>query len=392
MRKVCILERQCSARKLCDVLALEPTGHGADSRHKAAANLIGSWEKMRGPSQIDCAALAALSVLALARAAWAQAPAQAATAARLEYVRGAGAEGCPDAVRITEMVAAQAGRIPFDDRAETAVRATVSRDGSAWRISVVARDAAGTPMGERTLRVTARDCRDVTETLAFTLSMVVDALARRAPPEPPRVPARAPPPVVAASPAPPWVLVTPPPPASAPVDAPTAPQPRDAAWQFAFGVDTRGVAGLAAGAAAEVSTAVEMRHLPWSLELTAGYLTPTRATGDATGAAAVLDALRVGLAPCFTAQRLRGCLPVVASRVAGEGEGVPQTTRDAVGAVQVATRVDVALYDSQSVSVRLTGSVAAAVLRASFRMLGTTFWTQDLIEAGAGIAVRYVAR
>ncbi len=41
MREECILERQCGARKLCDVLALEPTGHGADSRHKAAANLIG---------------------------------------------------------------------------------------------------------------------------------------------------------------------------------------------------------------------------------------------------------------------------------------------------------------------------------------------------------------
>jgi hypothetical protein len=156
-------------------------------------------------------------------------------------------------------------------------------------------------------------------------------------------------------------------------------------------VDVRAVSGLATGLAGEVSAAFELRHPPWSLELTAGYLSPTRATGAALGPSATIDALRVGLAPCVTVKRLRVCLPLIASRVAGEGAGVAETTRDAVAAVQAAARADLALYDAPRLSLRLTGSLAVALVRAGFRLQGATFWTQDLFEAGAGIAVRYVA-
>ena len=105
-------------------------------------------------------------------------PLEAPLPVRLEYLREEGAEACPDARHIEAMVAAQFGRAPFSPTAAAAVLATLRRAGPVWHASILAHDSDGNPLGQRALRVSARDCREVSETLAFTLAMVVDTLAQ----------------------------------------------------------------------------------------------------------------------------------------------------------------------------------------------------------------------
>jgi hypothetical protein len=160
-------------------------------------------------------------------------PAQAGAnpSARLVYVRGPGASDCPGEDVVRRSVTARLGYDPFFLSAPTTIFVEVSRSGEHFAAIVKLADSEGVERGARHLESRTRACADLVDTLALTISLVVDPKSLAIAPSPP-APEAAPPAV-------------PPPPAAAPStiavsapprDAPAAPPPSAPLWAGFAGV------------------------------------------------------------------------------------------------------------------------------------------------------------
>lgn len=130
--------------------------------------------------------------------------AAASPSARLTYVRGTGAERCPDEGELRSAVAARLGYDPFFPWAKATVVAEIDRRSKGFHGHVAVLDEHGLVRGERSLDATTEDCADVVRALALAISIGVDDLATDPVPAPdaapPSPPAREPAPPVPAPP------------------------------------------------------------------------------------------------------------------------------------------------------------------------------------------------
>jgi hypothetical protein len=135
------------------------------------------------------------SLLAAAAALLAAASARAEpTPVRFGWVRGRGADSCPDRREIADQVTARLGRSPFADGAARSIDAYVTRSEGGFRAEIYVRETDGAPAGVRELTSEAPDCG-----------------MRPPPPPPPATPGPSPP--------------APPPPAPPPASPPLPPSP-----------------------------------------------------------------------------------------------------------------------------------------------------------------------
>ncbi|MDH5491167.1 MAG: hypothetical protein OEY14_04380 [Myxococcales bacterium] len=168
--------------------------------------------------------LSCLLPLAYAGASSAQAPAPIAAPPpgghvfRFHWVRTEGAEGCAAGEALQEEVRQRLGRDPFRADAARSIEGIVSREGRRWTTRIYVRDAAGAPMGARTLQSSAPECAPLDEAAALAISLTIDPEAglsapTAAPPTPPAPVARAAPeePPCAAGPSAPLQPAAPPP-------------------------------------------------------------------------------------------------------------------------------------------------------------------------------------
>ncbi|MDF2695581.1 MAG: hypothetical protein K0S65_3964 [Labilithrix sp.] len=164
-------------------------------------------------------------------------PAHASPAARLVYLRGAGAEHCPDANALRKAVAARLGFDPFFAYANQTIVAEISAAKKGFRGRVQVLDEAGLVWGERVVQSESDDCAETMRAMALGISIAVDALDLDArgtpPPEPvpspstPAPPPPSPPPSTNAEPSP------------APPPAPRPPPASPAASSRRFAYDAR---------------------------------------------------------------------------------------------------------------------------------------------------------
>ena len=152
-------------------------------------------------------ALVAVSLALLPAAAFADPPAS----VRLAWVRGDGADACPDERHVRDDVERRLGRDPFSDDATRSIEAVVERVDSLWRATIRVRDASGATVGERALTRDGPRCDAVVDASALAIALTIDPDAPTDPPPPARTPRprrpRRPPP---ARPSPfrgPWVSV-----------------------------------------------------------------------------------------------------------------------------------------------------------------------------------------
>ena len=96
--------------------------------------------------------------------------------ARLVYVRGAGAEQCPDEEALKNAVAARLGYYPFQTDGSITVVATLDRSQRSSRAHVEFRDEAGKIMGVRELSSTAGDCNSLFDAIAVAISIGLEPL------------------------------------------------------------------------------------------------------------------------------------------------------------------------------------------------------------------------
>ena len=95
--------------------------------------------------------------------------------ARLVYVRGPGADLCPNEEAVRKAVAGRLGYDPFFLSAPTTIFVEASRDGDHFAAVVKLIDDQGVERGTRHLQSQTRDCGDLIGTLALTISLVVDS-------------------------------------------------------------------------------------------------------------------------------------------------------------------------------------------------------------------------
>src|SRR5688500_224004 len=91
--------------------------------------------------------------------------------AKLVYVRGGGAETCPDEGELRRAVASRIGYDPFFPVAQKTVIAQVSKapQGYRARVQIVAED--GTVRGERELGTKGQDCGERVGAIALAISV-----------------------------------------------------------------------------------------------------------------------------------------------------------------------------------------------------------------------------
>jgi hypothetical protein len=201
---------------------------------------------------------------------------------RLDYIRGPGAEACPDEEGLRSAVAANVGRDPFVAAAPRRLVARIAREGRGFTAHLEIREDSGAvswshpPMPDT-------DCRGLVRAMALSIGIKVDPLP--APAAPPVAPA----PVVVAT-APPLPEPRPAEPAAPPV---TSVRPR-----FRAGLGAAVDVGLTPVAAAALSVQVGVRWPSFSLSAEGRGLLPVAMDVGTHGAQARVSALAGSLVPC----------------------------------------------------------------------------------------------
>lgn len=204
--------------------------------------------------------------------------------ATLSWVRGDGADACPDARALRAAVARHLGYDPtLAPEAAVSLEAVVTRATPAlpWSVDLFARAPDGALLGERHLDVRADTCAPAVDAAALAIATTLDGAALAiAPPAPPPPPPAPPPPA--------------PPPAVAPRRRPAA---RPRRWSVAASA----LGGLSLGTIPALSSVaalvVELRPPRWPTFVVTGIYQPGASVDLPLGRAVVTFAL-VGLAVC----------------------------------------------------------------------------------------------
>src|ERR1700690_511548 len=102
--------------------------------------------------------------------------------ARLVYVRGQGAEQCPEPMALRVAVVARLGYDPFSATASKIVLVGIEKKGGELRARVDLANAEGSIQGVRELSAPLEHCFDLIRAMALSVSIAIDpagALARR---------------------------------------------------------------------------------------------------------------------------------------------------------------------------------------------------------------------
>ena len=283
--------------------------------------------------------------------------------ARLEYVRGAGAEACPDEREIRDAVTARLGHDPFSDQADRVLSCRIDADGPGLRALIVERGTRGDVAGVRALDTRDGSCRDLTPALLLVLSLAAARAREAAPPLPTA-------PVVHATATP------------APAPAPAAPRPRLAvevgAGLFAAEASLPGpsLGGMASIGIARGRGALALDiagEAPRSLALAGGRVTVSRASA--------------ALVPCRRFGSLIGCALGAAGLVRGEGEGIPQA-RAATGPwLGVGGRLGARIPLGPALVIEAHADAMVPVLRTRLLVGEAAVWTTPPAAGSIGLTV-----
>lgn len=101
-------------------------------------------------------------------------PALAEEKARLVYVRGSGAEDCPNEVQLRLWVIARLGYDPFSPQASRVVIARIEGRAQQLQATVEVADQQGVSTGRRDLSSKAAQCQELARALALSISLAID--------------------------------------------------------------------------------------------------------------------------------------------------------------------------------------------------------------------------
>lgn len=236
---------------------------------------------------------------------------------RLSWVRGVGAEDCPNAEQLTAAVEARLGRDAFSEPALRHIEGSVTRVEGAWRVQLRVIAADNAVLGSRELEANGPDCSSVADAASLAIALTIDPQALDERHEDPTVVPLAPP-----RPAPPAATPSQPPPRSEP-DTPTFPARRAAPGgspptaplageivpRALFAVGILAQAGLGAELGSELRLGRSL-----GLSLSMAYLSEQRTAGGEFGLSIAAGSLGLCL---WALDRPRALLKVCGELMAG---------------------------------------------------------------------------
>ena len=289
--------------------------------------------------------------------------AEASQTARLVYVRGEGADTCPDEAALKQSVAARLGYDPFRPFVQPTLFAEVHREKGRFVGSLKMVDGAGIERGARRFDASGDDCAELTATMALSMSIAIDPRSALRPP--PATPAPVPDSTEAPSLDKPTDA-----PAEAPIKAPapetpTPPPPAGSKSRLGVGIGLHGTVGLGpvATAGAHISGEVSWSSVSVGLELRADL--PASSSLERGG---VVKTWLIGAAvvPCWRVAWFSGCAVGLVGRLQASSVDVARETRETFAFAAAGLRLAADFPVGEALAVRfgadLLGTITPFVL------------------------------
>jgi hypothetical protein len=324
------------------------------------------------------------------------APARAAESMRLTYVRGLGADLCPDERALRLAVAVRLGYDPFVAWAPKTVHAEVARAGSKLRARVYLADGDGRARGSRDLSAPLDDCDKLLAAVALAISIAVDPMNVGAPSaglpadandddasptgredRPNLAPAVAPNASERAPTAPerPEAVVR---------DASRGERPSDT-MQWFGGLGTLVASGTAPDLAAAIAAFARVGWKSGSLAVEGRYHLP--ASMQANGGRGAVEArlYLVSLEPCLRFSPLALCGLATVGSLQGAGEGIVSPLQPSTLYWGLGGRAAFEIRLLDPVFVRAHFDLVGNATRVRLEINGTEVWRAPPLAAAAGI-------
>lgn len=93
---------------------------------------------------------------------------------RLSWVRGAGAEDCPNAEQLTSAVERRLGRDAFSEPALRHIEGSVARAERSWRVQLRVIGADNAVFGSRELEADGPDCSSIADAVSLAIALTID--------------------------------------------------------------------------------------------------------------------------------------------------------------------------------------------------------------------------
>jgi len=307
--------------------------------------------------------------------------AHASPSAKLTYVRGLGAEACPDEEELRRAVAARLGYDPFFPAASKTVVAEIRAARGGFRAEVKIIDAQGILRGQRTLETSSADCAEMVRALALGISIAIDDLDLEPTPTPAPSPTPTPTPTPAPTPAP-----SPTPTPAPSVDAPPSEPPRTSPRIEAI-AGAHGTFGLAPALAGGVTLGVGLVWPRTSLRLEGTADLPASASIDTGGR--VSSSFVVGsLVPCLHGAVPFACATLSLGSFRGEGLGIASPHADSAFFATAGVRGGGILALGDTFALVPHADVIIPLMRHRIDVNGRAVFALDAVGAALGMDVR----
>jgi len=315
-------------------------------------------------------------------------PALAAPSTRLTYVRGAGADSCPDEGALRRAVEQRLGYDPFFPWADRTIVARIAGDARGVRGTVELLDKSGILRGSRELTAPSTQCGELISGMALAISIAIDpkSVDRAAAPandEPAADPAVAE-----------WTTAradeverqTPPAagqahPASAEKRAPND----EGSFVPDLGAGVAVATGLAPGFGVGPTLAALIHLHAWSLGVEGRYLfMPGTRVGPALVSSTVVEGAFLG---CFNAGAPFACAMASVGRVGISGSGLARSRDDSAAVARLGGRLGADVPLSTEWFLRGYLELSAALNRPVVDVDGHSFWGTSPLAGSLGVAL-----
>lgn len=238
--------------------------------------------------------------------------------ARLELVRGPGAESCPGEQELRDAVAVRLGHDPFTPQAALHIVVRLSGAGTELLGELILRDGSGQEVGKEQFRERTGDCSRLYASVGLAASLALTPIrgveARDQPTKQSRAPAAEPPVSRPQLPLPPPAA---PAPSIAVLPAPSAaaPAPETSLWRYELSLGGAFAVGSAPSIAGGLVAGVAFGQRPWSIGAEIrGYFPESK---DAAGGGSVETSLIAGAS--LACVEVDGPVPLFACGVVSAG-------------------------------------------------------------------------
>lgn len=326
--------------------------------------------------------LALVSALSLAVISAFATPAAATPSAKLTYVRGAGAETCPDESELRKAVAARLGYDPFFPTAPQAIVAQIhGRPRRGFRGEVQIVNEHGIVRGARTLETQSDDCAEMVRALALGISIAVDDLDAVLSPPAPEPPVSAP--------SPPEALPQPAPkPPESDTPTPSAGTPaRPASPQLETMVGVHGSLGVAPALSVGMTVGLGIASRTASLRIEGTAELPSSERLD-TGGRVSSSLLAVSLVPCLRRGVPFACATASVGSFRGGTQDIAAPRSQSAFFATVGARVGALLPVYAMVSLAPHADLSVPLVRDGIAVDGRTVFRVPAVGAALGLDVQ----